>query len=101
MDGAVSTRDAGSAGARPISCRCPVASWRELRYALGMRQRDMAEMLGLTIGSVAELERNGRPGRGHRCPLDIRLERLRDYLSLPEMRERLAASGFPHPYPEA
>jgi hypothetical protein len=101
VDGVVSTRNAGQASARPISCRCPVASWRELRYALGLRQSDMAEMLGLTVGSVAELERNGRRGRGHRCPLDMRLERLRDYLSLPEMRARLAASGFPFPYPEA
>lgn len=85
---------------RPVFCRCPVASWRELRYALALRQSDMAEILGLTISSVAELERGGRAGRSHRCPRDVYLERLRDYLRLPELRRRLEAAGHPHPWPE-
>lgn len=87
--------------ARPGFCHCPVSSWRALRYALGLRQRDMAEMLGLALSSVADLERaSGRAGRGHRCPRDIHVERLRDYLRLPELRKRLERAGHPHPFPD-
>jgi hypothetical protein len=60
-----------------------------------MRQRDVAEMLGMTEGAVAVLERQ------HHCPRDVSMERLREYLELPELRARLVHAGYPLPWEDA
>ena len=77
-----------------VQCRCRVPNWRDFRFALALRQKDLAEMLGVTIATVAELERE------HHCPRDVSIERLREYLRLPEMQARLLAANYPFPFPE-
>lgn len=66
--------------------------WRRVRLALGMRQTDMADVLGLSRESVSRAER-GRQTPGRRA-----LIRLNHYLSLPGARTRLRRAGVRHPF---
>lgn len=69
--------------------------WRGLRRALGLTQREMAQLLCLSRQEVGNLE------RGHRRNVHAgTLMHLRAWLQSPELCERLRGARFPHPFPE-
>lgn len=76
--------------------RCRVKDWASLRSALGLTQVKLAEMLGLSVSTVKRMEQS----RGHRCMPQPALKLLRTWLQEPELRERLNAARYPHPWPE-
>ena len=74
-------------------CRCGISDWRALRYALGVTQEDMGELLGITRRAVHLIERVP-----HRCPRRGTVRALRIALQHPEAQRRLAEENYPNPF---
>ncbi|MCL5026713.1 MAG: helix-turn-helix domain-containing protein, partial [Chloroflexi bacterium] len=69
--------------------------WRGLRLALGLTHEQMAELLCVHWTTIYRLE-SGKCMRPPRASATL----LRAWLRDPELRQRLAAAAFPHPFPE-
>ena len=75
------------------SCRCGISDWRALRYALGVTQEDMGELLGISRRAVILIEKVP-----HRCPRRGTVRNLRIALQHPEAQRRLAEANYPNPF---
>ncbi len=80
---------------RVVSRRQESLDWRGLRLALGLTQQQMCELLCVDRKTLYRLE-VGRLA----APLRASRTLLRAWLRDPELRRRLEAAGFPHPFPE-
>lgn len=68
--------------------------WRGLRTAIGMTQKEFADLLTIGVNTVRRYEAgSSRPRQSH-------ITLLRVALSMPELMERRRAARFPHPFPE-
>ena len=76
--------------------RCRIWDWAGFRQGLELTQGQFAELLGMGLRSVQRLE----GGPGHRCLGKASLKLLRFWLQDPEIRARLRANRYPHPWPE-
>ncbi len=85
--------EASKSDSSSSQCRCGISDWRAVRYALGLTQREMAEVLDISRRAVQWVEQ-----KPHRCPRRVTVQSLRVALYHPEAQRRLAAAGFPNPF---
>lgn len=78
-----------------VGCRCRIPDWRRFRVALGLTQRDLAELLCISTRHVRRLETIP-----HHCPSAASVMLLRAWLRHPEYRRRLEVADYAHPFPE-
>lgn len=71
------------------------SDWCGLRGALGLTQREMAAILGVTLGTYSCWEH----GRGKRPARQQTINQLRVALMDPQVQELLKKAGYPHPFP--
>lgn len=74
--------------------RQPDIDWRGLRNAMGLTQRELADLLCVSRQEIANIE------GGRRYPAASSLMLLRVWLTHPTYRERLAEADYPTPFPE-
>ena len=78
-----------------VGRRYAVVDWRGLRRALGLTHRQMSEVLCIHERNVYQLEAGT-----YAAPSRASMMLLRAWLQHPEFRQRLQATGYPHPFPE-
>lgn len=75
--------------------KTPIRDWLGLREALGLTQREMADLICVSRRTVQVLETDPR-ARPHRATMVILRARLADR----RLAARLRSAAYPHPWPQ-
>ena len=74
------------------TCRCLITDWRGLRQALGITQRQEAELLGVSVRTIKRVETET-----HHCAGGAMARLMLSFLQDPERQALLAAARHPLP----